>query len=56
MRVAILLTLILLSACSEKTCGEMGGEIKAGAPITYWNDKGDGAGKLVTIYPTECVK
>jgi len=56
MRYAILLTLALLTGCFEKTCGEQGGEIKAGAPITYWNDKGDGAGKLVTIYPTECVK
>ena len=56
MKYAVLLTLILLSACSEKTCQQQGGEIKAMAPITYWSDKGDGGGKLVTIYPTECVK
>ena len=47
---------IMLSGCAEKTCSEQGGEIKAMAPITYWSDKGDGVGKLVTIYPTECVK
>jgi uncharacterized protein YceK len=61
MRYIILFLLVIvllssLSSCFDKTCGEQGGEIKAMAPVTYWNDRGDGAGKLVTIYPTECVK
>jgi hypothetical protein len=51
MKYAALLALILLSACSEKTCAEKGGEIKAMAPIMFM--EGD---KLKTVYPTECVK
>lgn len=51
MKYAVLLTLILLSACSEKTCQQQGGEIKAMAPIMFM--EGD---KLKTVYPTECVK
>lgn len=41
----------MLMGCSEKTCGEQGGQIKAMAPIMYM--EGD---KLKTVYPTECVK
>jgi hypothetical protein len=51
MKYLSLALIAMLAACGEKTCGEMGGEIKAKAPLIYMD--GD---KLKTVYPTECVK
>jgi uncharacterized protein YceK len=61
MRYIILFLLVIailtsLSSCFDKTCSEQGGEIKAMAPVTYWQTDGKGFGHLQTIYPTECVK
>ena len=46
----LLIITLCLAGCSQ-TCEEMGGTVKAMAPIMFM--EGD---RLKTVYPTECVK